>query len=149
MAVFIFSSISLYIFFVFTLSAENPRYKSYLFAFTLIYITFHFPLVLRLLFDLNVPIKFPSIAPLVIYLSTYILAATFFSAQSKISRIISSNRNPDVELISNSYEISTLNSSNRYIGKTKSYIFLYDLSNKATRVIPVNELKEFRIYSKP
>lgn len=146
LSVFKFILISLFLLFTLSLFNNNPTFSIYIFAFTLMYIILHFSLVIRLLFDSIGTNKFPLMAPLIVFLSVYVLTSTFFAAQLNISRIISGARNPDVELISDTYEISTLKSSNRYIGKTKNYIFLYDLSQKTTRVIPMNQLKEFRMH---
>ena len=129
---------------------SNTKLAGYGFALILSYLVLHFPLLLRLTYNFLVSkgISIPNSIPIIIYSSLFILICTLYAAELKKIRVLFSSRIPKTNIILKDGVNIETDTTVRYIGKTKNYIFLFDKNENSSRAIPMTEVKEILFINK-
>lgn len=111
----------------------------------IVYFIIHLPLVFRTCHDiLSLKIRYSVYLPIVIYLVAFIFVTTIFTTAIRESRILNSDRNPNVKIILQNRTLIQTDNRIRYLGKTKDYIFMYDFVLKTSIVVPISQVAEIR-----
>src|SRR5688572_10600806 len=101
-------------------------------------IVFFAPFCLYLLYQ---KIRVHKNVPLMIFLAAFCLSAIYFFAQKSADRVFYNKRGlPHVQMIKKDNSSINTNDTIRYIGKTRSYIFLYNSIEKSTVVLPTEDI---------
>jgi len=82
-----------------------------------------------------------SISYLAVYLMLALIVGTVYEAISDSKSRVEAARNEIVTITTKDSTITT-NANYFYVGRTNSYIFLYNLSGKRRDIIPANEIKQ-------
>lgn len=125
-----------------TLNIRSFRFLGYGAAFA--FVAMFLPVTLRMIFNSLKHKKLPRSVPIFIYLGIFFSLVVLISVDTKTFRIVHGFKNPSVHLIFSDDKTMITDSIIRYIGKTDNFIFFYNKTTKATSIIPISEIKEYK-----
>jgi len=125
---------------------NNHRIYGLLLGLFLTFIIFYFPAVVRSVYDhlKSTNLKPPPYVPILTYFIILVFIGTLFAKDKEKYRILHSKRRPIVEVTFNNQSQITTDSVIRYIGKTKDFIFFYNIDQKEAIIYPNSEVVKMK-----